>query len=594
LSHGAAIGHRNTQGQTLLHQVVASSAGLLPAVESALASDSSRLADQQGIADFVNATDNTGLTAIHLAVRKEAPVELLSDLARLPDVDLTTFGPPKSHFEELVPCISHMDVSGSSHRSDEPEAAVITRKQYSAFFNEILTRLEDHLRRPPAPGPITQESYERENGEAVDHRGAEDRNLLFDLTSIQQAQSLAQNPTFLDASSQTDRSGNSPTMHLIQTGKGDVAAELLRSGAHIEPRNKAGATVLHVAARKKHSAAFAEVVNRLENHFKSMSAKNTEDFANIQDNDQKTALHLVAEEPSMGPFAADLIRLGADPSLTDSEANVPLHCAAESGNVKCTEILLAAAPQTVNLQNKCGNTPLHSGINSPQISKILLDSGADFRVRNAKNRSAAHLAHEASLPSEMVIQTSMLRQLGAADGKIVIGLSWFTWDDLDIQCICPCGFTICCLRRKCPTCGGELDVDMNIAGPDGDKQYNSDIAAAEHIVFKTPKEGIYFLMVDFYTKRNEQKQMTCRVWAEKDGQIVWTEQLVPSLRYKYHVWPLEFKDDVLKKWVPPPRPPSPPRARSPPKKHTAPVNHYSAPRVPSPPPKRPPKTHSPL
>ena len=52
-----------------------------------------------------------------------------------------------------------------------------------------------------------------------------------------------------------------------------------------------------------------------------------------------------------------LLEAGHDPDIGDRDGFVPLHLAAQQGNVEVVEVLLAAGA-TVDAVNKYGNTPL--------------------------------------------------------------------------------------------------------------------------------------------------------------------------------------------------------------------------------------------
>ena len=56
----------------------------------------------------------------------------------------------------------------------------------------------------------------------------------------------------------------------------------------------------------------------------------------------------------------------------------------------------------------------------------------------------------------------LLEEAGATEGKLEIALTWFNKNDLDLHVTCPCNTHIYYSKKKCDTCGGWLDVDMNV------------------------------------------------------------------------------------------------------------------------------------
>ena len=91
-------------------------------------------------------------------------------------------------------------------------------------------------------------------------------------------------------------------------------------------------------------------------------------------------------------------------SLKDFNGNSPLHLSAEIGNISITKILLQFEPTWVNVLNDWKWTPLHSAACDPgvccvftsdqdvdhQVTKILLEHGADANVLDEHNQTPLH------------------------------------------------------------------------------------------------------------------------------------------------------------------------------------------------------------
>uniref|UniRef100_A0A1I8JID0 ANK_REP_REGION domain-containing protein n=1 Tax=Macrostomum lignano TaxID=282301 RepID=A0A1I8JID0_9PLAT len=88
-----------------------------------------------------------------------------------------------------------------------------------------------------------------------------------------------------------------------------------------------------------------------------------------------------------------LVELG-DPTCANTAADSCLHHAVKDGNSAAASALLAAGA-SANARNQCEYTPLIQAVTcwAPQhVSQVLLDSGADWSLKNNKYRTALALA----------------------------------------------------------------------------------------------------------------------------------------------------------------------------------------------------------
>ena len=91
---------------------------------------------------------------------------------------------------------------------------------------------------------------------------------------------------------------------------------------------------------------------------------------------------------------------GADPTTRDNEGMTPLHWSVIMGFMDNVRLLLnhKQSNSYINAQNKHGYTPLHfaistkSWVNNPtfEIAKMLMEYGADPKLRNNEGRKASH------------------------------------------------------------------------------------------------------------------------------------------------------------------------------------------------------------
>lgn len=84
----------------------------------------------------------------------------------------------------------------------------------------------------------------------------------------------------------------------------------------------------------------------------------------------------------------DLLEAGADPRLAKEDGVLPLHLAARADSPDVIEMLLAAAPSTVNCRDGMRTSPLcwASGAGSTRAVSSLLAGGANDRLFSGTDR----------------------------------------------------------------------------------------------------------------------------------------------------------------------------------------------------------------
>jgi hypothetical protein len=101
---------------------------------------------------------------------------------------------------------------------------------------------------------------------------------------------------------------------------------------------------------------------------------------------------------------------------------------------------------------------------------------------------------------------SRLKREGAKTGEVAFSLMWNNLDDLDLHARCPCGTHIYYAHRKCETCKGELDVDMNAYDPEKTSE-----EPVENIFFGSAKKGKYKVWVMNINNRTNDKEVPFEV-----------------------------------------------------------------------------------
>lgn len=118
-------------------------------------------------------------------------------------------------------------------------------------------------------------------------------------------------------------------------------------------------------------------------------------------------------------------------------------------------------------------------------------------VNPSSNKSKK--SHKVDSNNNQIIEQELHQRLDknkAKIGKLNFSLRWWDPNDLDLHVICPCGSEIYYLYKKCPTCKGELDIDMNT--------YNSmSLEPVEHVYFNNPKPGLYKFFVKYFNGPKE-------------------------------------------------------------------------------------------
>jgi len=108
---------------------------------------------------------------------------------------------------------------------------------------------------------------------------------------------------------------------------------------------------------------------------------------------------------------------------------------------------------------------------------------------------------------------SRLKREGAKTGEVAFSLMWNNLDDLDLHARCPCGTHIYYANRKCPTCTGELDVDMNAYDPEKTSE-----EPVENIFFSAAKKGKYKVWVMNINNRTNHKEVPFEVHVKVQDQ----------------------------------------------------------------------------
>ncbi|BHF59207.1 Fibronectin type 3 and ankyrin repeat domains protein 1 [Sparganum proliferum] len=175
-----------------------------------------------------------------------------------------------------------------------------------------------------------------------------------------------------------------PLMAAVSRNSKTIINILLGAQANVNAANKLGKTALMLAANK----GFIDVVDILVKRGASVDAKDIHGM---------TAL-FYAVDGEFSNVVRTLVRAGACIDEVDHDNQytplIRLACLANNGNPRVGAALLECGAN-VNHQDKFGQTPLiHCAFhrNHADLAKVLLQHGADWKLKNKKMSTAMDIA----------------------------------------------------------------------------------------------------------------------------------------------------------------------------------------------------------
>jgi len=203
----------------------------------------------------------------------------------------------------------------------------------------------------------------------------------------------------------TDSDGLTALHLAVQKGHVNTVGLLLEKGASPEGKSSEGSTVLHYAA--DHGST--EIVQLLLKKGASIHLE-------ALDSDDKTPLFLAIYSRNL-----EVVKclLDAGGNINASSKWPAMYAAAYYGRVPIVQELLSRG-LTRGIWEACGEnnwTPLHAGYDTAEVTKLLLEAGANVNAVNSDGKTALHLASYGEYTSTVKILVEHNADLTIADKR---------------------------------------------------------------------------------------------------------------------------------------------------------------------------------
>lgn len=169
---------------------------------------------------------------------------------------------------------------------------------------------------------------------------------------------------------------------VIETDSVQKAEDLLTQGASPNAQDQWGNVALIQALR---SSRFNEMIKLLIKHKADV---------NIRDKSGNTALIQAARKDQVGAVRL-LIEAGADLNLKDNKGVSALAMASALGKFGSMHLLINSGADLNSLNNERA-TPLIEGVGRLEVVKILIEAGADSKIKDNSGKTALDYAQESA------------------------------------------------------------------------------------------------------------------------------------------------------------------------------------------------------
>jgi ankyrin repeat protein len=208
-----------------------------------------------------------------------------------------------------------------------------------------------------------------------------------------------------------------PLTYAVVEGNESALRLLLEHGAKPKSQPWDDWTPLHYAAYSKN----VNIANILLQQGLNIEAVDSEGYTPL----------LNAIDKQNTPLLQLLLEHGANPNCTTEKGYTPLHEAVAFGNVKMAQALIEAGANVNAVDSVYADTALYISFKYPEIVSLLLDSGANFNIRNNYYSLPLHGA----CISENMDTAKLLLDAGAdPNGEMqwdpFVWTNWHSWVEL--------------------------------------------------------------------------------------------------------------------------------------------------------------------
>ncbi|GLJ22090.1 hypothetical protein SUGI_0414130 [Cryptomeria japonica] len=391
VDRGAVVTPQDEKGMTALHYAFEGEIDKVVGVGTEIAQSLLRSCDEQSIYGFLNATDEEGRTALHIASEKG-----------------------KAHFCGLLvdrgALVSAQDSKGMTalHYAFKGEIGKV-KGAGTEIAQTLLCRCDQSI--------SEFVNTADETGKTALHRASKKGN-------VRSCGLLVEHGAVVTVQDNKDHGGKTSLHGASEKGNSRICRLLVDCGASVTAQDENGMTALHYAFEREIDKIVGVGTEIIKDLLSRCGEQRINDFVNATDERGRTALHGASEKGDVDACEL-LIDHGALVTARDKMGMTALHYAFEGGvdkvkdvGTKIVQALLCrydgqSIHEFVNATDERGRTALHgaSEKGNTRICKLLVDRGAFMNVQDKRGMTALHYAFEGGLGKDIDVATEVAEAL---------------------------------------------------------------------------------------------------------------------------------------------------------------------------------------